>query len=108
MGLGSEFLLPITHTILQQILEHQKVIHTNKRSSYVRNLLYQEEENYDEGSKIRLCNTPLQVFQGSSKQQAATNKTPQWNPTIQQISENEVAKYERQEERKERYEKRKK
>ena len=32
LGLSSEFKLPIAHSIRQQILEHQKVLHSNKRS----------------------------------------------------------------------------
>ena len=107
MGLSSEFLLPISHAIRQQILEHQKILHTDKRSHYVRSLLYQEDENLVEGSKLRLCNTPLQVETGPQSR-SNVQRTPQWNPSFQQISDSEVAKYEKQEERKARYEKRKK
>lgn len=100
-------MLPIAHSIRQQIFEHQKVLHTDKRSHYVRSLLYNEDEDMEDDSKLRLCTTPLYV-EGGPQSRSSENKTPQWNPSIQHISDNEVAKYEKQEERKARYEKRKK
>lgn len=54
MGLSTEFRLPIAHSIRQQILEHQKILHTDKRNQYVRSLLYQEDEQLSDSSKIRL------------------------------------------------------
>jgi len=107
MGINSEFLLPIAHSIRMQILDHQKMLHTDKRSQYMFSLLYPDEQNYIEGSRLRECNTPLQteiVPPGKSN----LERTVQWNPSIMQISDSEVAKYEKQEERKARYEKRKK
>jgi SWI/SNF-related matrix-associated actin-dependent regulator of chromatin subfamily B protein 1 len=107
LGLSSEFMLPISHSIRQQVLEHKKVLHTDKRNQYVRSLLYQEDENEIDGTKLRMCNTPLQSEPGPSNR-STVQKTQKWNPSIQQISDNEVSKYEKQEERKARYEKRKK
>mmetsp|Transcript_12083 Transcript_12083/g.10686 ORF Transcript_12083/g.10686 Transcript_12083/m.10686 type:complete len:108 (+) Transcript_12083:668-991(+) len=107
MGLSSEFLLPIAHSIRQQIFEHQKVLHTDKRSHYIRNVLYNEDEEMTDDSKIRQCNTPLYIESGAPSR-SSEQKTPQWNPAILHISDNEVTKYERQEERKARYDRRKK
>jgi SWI/SNF-related matrix-associated actin-dependent regulator of chromatin subfamily B member 1 len=106
MGLNADFLLPISHSIRQQILDHQKILHTDKRSQYLFNLLHHEGENELSGTFLRLCNTPLQVEPGIQGR-STVQKTAQWNPSIQQISDSEVAKYEKQEERKTRYEKRK-
>lgn len=107
MGLTSEFLLPISHSIRTQILEYQKQLHTDKRSQYVRSLLIEENEDIIDGSKLRLCDTPLIVENGPQNRKSV-ERTTQWNPSFQQISDSEVAKYEKQEERKARYEKRKK
>ena len=107
LGLSSEYFLPAAHSIRQQIFDHQKVIHTDKRSQLLRTMLNGEDENIAEDSKIRLCNTPLFVERGPPSR-TSDQKIPQWNPTVQHISDNEVTKYEKQEERKARYEKRKK
>lgn len=112
MGLGSEFLLPIAHSIYQQILEHQRILHTDKRTHYAHSMMYGTDEMEDVPStNVRLCNTPLIVdgpIGGRSTLAASGDKTTQWNPSMQQISDADVAKYEKQEERKARYEKRKK
>ena len=65
MGLSSEFNLPIAHSIRQQILEHQKTLQTNKRSNYMRSMMYPDEEDQFQGYKIRLCETPLFIESGA-------------------------------------------
>lgn len=86
LGLGTEFLLPIAHSIREQILDYQKAI-INERKNY-----YYNHNRVVNGNFLR------DIY----------NETSEWQPNVKQISLEEIKKFEKKEERKTRYNQRKK
>lgn len=94
LGLGSEFILPIAHSIKEQILDHQKSCANEKKLYYqamynMRNVANQKK--FDTSAIIR------DVY---------TDNT-EWQPVVKKISQMDIKKFEKKEERKIRYVQRK-
>jgi hypothetical protein len=96
LGLGSEFLLPIAHSIKEQVLEYQKTAANEKRTYY--NLLYRNNINQTAKKVIDVENILRDVF----------TENTEWQPCIKKISTDDIKKFEKKEERKLRYVQRKK
>jgi SWI/SNF-related matrix-associated actin-dependent regulator of chromatin subfamily B protein 1 len=95
LGLGSDFILPIAHSIKEQILDYQKTI-LNERRKY-----YQIMYNRNNSSYNRI------VDNNSILRDIYTENT-EWQPVIKKISSVDIKKFEKKEERKLRYVQRKK
>jgi SWI/SNF-related matrix-associated actin-dependent regulator of chromatin subfamily B protein 1 len=98
LGLNSEFLLPIAHSIKEQILEHQKAVSNERRTYY--NLLYKSNQTNPSTNRKYLDNNNL-------IRDVYTENT-EWQPVIKKISTDDIKKFEKKEERKLRYVQRKK
>lgn len=94
VGLGSEFLLPITHSIKEQIIDHQKTCLNERRFYY--NMLYNKT------NKVKQSNESNETFRD------IFTDNSDWQPTLKRISVEEIKKFEKKEERKSRYAQRKK
>ena len=96
MGLGTEFVVPIAHSIREQILEHQKNVLNERKNYFYGSNYYRQQAN----KKIIISedNYLREIFDDNSE----------WQPEIKQISQEEIKKFERKEERKNRYAQRKK
>ena len=97
LGLSTEFLLPISHSIRKQVLEHQKQLQVDRRFNY------HKEPEFTSETVLRQCATPLMESKevtgrgGLFTNQAPQTFTNQQNPKLKYISWEEVAKYEKQE-----------
>ena len=95
LGLGTEFVVPITHNIREQILELQKTASSEKNNFYYGGNYYKQPNKknvIDENNYIR------EIF----------TDTSEWDPEVKHINEEEIKKFEKKEERKYRYAQRKK
>lgn len=109
LGLTNEFFLPIAHSIREQIRQHW--------TTYLQEEMYKApvvDKNNTEGieqdlSKIfrnpGMLENHIIATHHSYEQ---TKDAALWSPMIQQLSEGDVAKFEKQEERNARYAKRRK
>ena len=90
LGLGTEFIVPITHSIREQILEYQKSA-SSERNNYFYGGNYYRQPNkkniVDSNNYIR------EIF----------TDTSEWDPEVKHINEEEIKKFEKKEERKNRY-----
>jgi SWI/SNF-related matrix-associated actin-dependent regulator of chromatin subfamily B protein 1 len=98
LGLGSDFILPITHSIKEQVLDHQKVF-TNERRRYYQLM-------YNRGG-VATGNTHKYVDSSNLFRDVYSDAT-EWQPIIKKISYDDIKKFEKKEERKLRYVQRKK
>ena len=93
LGLGTEFVVPIAHAIRIQILEHQKSAN-NERNSYNFGIYRQPNKK-----NVIDCNNYIrEIF----------TDTSEWDPEVKHLNEDEIKKFEKNEERKYRYAQRKK
>lgn len=97
LGLGSEFVLPICHSIREQILELQKTV-VNEKKTYYYNGYYTKNSGYNHKSVVNKDNYLRDIYTDNSE----------WQPNVKQISLDEIKKFEKKEERKTRYAQRKK
>ena len=97
LGLGSDFILPVTHSIKEQILDHQKNIMNERRRYY--------QLMYNRGSS---SSVPIKILEPGNILRDIYNETTEWQPIIKKISSEDIKKFEKKEERKLRYEQRKK
>ena len=95
--LDTEFLLPIAHSIKEQILEHRKNIMND------RNYMYQMMVNNRSNNNIE-----KQDAYNLTYLRDTINIETEYQPTLRTISQMEILKYEQKEERKSRYAQRKK
>ena len=93
-GLGSEFVLPICHSIREQILEHQKAA-VNERKSF-------HSGHYGK------TNSSYRVINVNNYLRDIYSENSEWQPHIKQISQDEIKKFEKKEDRKTRHDQRKK
>jgi SWI/SNF-related matrix-associated actin-dependent regulator of chromatin subfamily B protein 1 len=98
LGLSSEFLLPIAHSIKEQVLEHQKNVSNERRTYY--NLIYKSNTSNTNSNKKTLDKNNL-------IRDVYTENT-EWQPILKKISSDDIKKFEKKEERKLRYVQRKK
>jgi SWI/SNF-related matrix-associated actin-dependent regulator of chromatin subfamily B protein 1 len=98
LGLGSDFILPISHSIKEQILDHQKAFSNERRRYY--QLMYNRGNITSNNNQrhVDSCNLLRDVYSDSSD----------WQPLIKKISSDDIKKFEKKEERKLRYVQRKK
>ncbi|MCQ2818274.1 MAG: SWI/SNF chromatin-remodeling complex subunit SNF5, partial [archaeon] len=96
LGLGTEFVLPICHSIREQILEFQKSVVTEKKNSYYNG--YYIKPNALSKNKVDENNYLRDIFTESSE----------WQPTVKKITQEEIKRFEKNEERKARYAQRRK
>jgi len=128
--LGSEFLLPIAHQIREQILENQRTAYQDKRSNKFQVEQYQSRGIANSvaamtGQQSQLGNTMIRSIDeliqsnlitgaGAQSKHALGLNAPGeetfygWGPDVQILTEGDLKKIEKQEERKARYEKRRK
>jgi SWI/SNF-related matrix-associated actin-dependent regulator of chromatin subfamily B protein 1 len=97
LGLGSDFILPISHSIKEQILEHQKAVMNERRRYY--------QIMYNRGGTSTI---PVKVLDTGSLLRDVYTELTEWQPIIKKISNEDIKKFEKKEERKLRYEQRKK
>jgi SWI/SNF-related matrix-associated actin-dependent regulator of chromatin subfamily B protein 1 len=90
IGLGSEFVLPISHSIREQVNEFQKAA-VNERKNYYYNGYYSKSSSVR--NRIDINNFLRDIYDDESE----------WQPEIKQISLEEIKKFEKKEERKNRY-----
>jgi SWI/SNF-related matrix-associated actin-dependent regulator of chromatin subfamily B protein 1 len=95
LGLGTEFILPITHSIREQVLELRKASYMDKRFYY--------QMLYNRGNK---SSAPQKVVNPKNVYREGLDCL-EWQPYIKTISLTEIQKYEQKEERKNRYVQRK-
>jgi SWI/SNF-related matrix-associated actin-dependent regulator of chromatin subfamily B protein 1 len=96
LGLGSEFILPICHSIKEQILDYQKSSLNEKKIYY--QMLYNNKNFAGQKKIIDTSNLIRDIFSDSSE----------WQPSVKRISNEDIKKFEKKEERKTRYAQRKK
>ena len=92
LGLGTEFILRISHSIREQILEYQKAA-VNENKNYFQR--FSNTGNFK--NKIDENNYLRDIYNGDSE----------WQPEVKQISVEEIKKFEKKEERKNRHARRK-
>lgn len=99
LSLGTEFLLPIAHSVREQILDYRKSLLTDRRFVYqmIHNKCQYNTQNNSEHPNLT----------GNFIRELAIDQTD-WQPTLKTISLVEIQKYEQKEERKSRYAQRKK
>jgi SWI/SNF-related matrix-associated actin-dependent regulator of chromatin subfamily B protein 1 len=95
LGLGNEFVVRITHSIREQILEYQKAAN-NERNNYFYGGNYYRQPN--KKNVVDTNNYIREIFTENSE----------WDPEVKHINEEEIKKFEKKEERKNRYAQRKK
>jgi len=106
LGLTNEFFLPIAHSIREQIRQHW--------TTYLNEEIYKApDKNNAEGEQ-----DPMKMFRNPAILESQiitthhnyeqTKDAALWSPVIQQLTEDEVKKFEKQEERNARYAKRRK
>lgn len=95
LGLGSEFVLPISHSIREQVLDYQKAAVNEKKSYYYTG--YYNKGNIAR-NRIDINNYLRDIYSENSE----------WQPNVKQITLEEIKKFEKKEERKTRYAQRKK
>ncbi len=108
LGLGSEFILPIAHSIKEQLLEHQKNF-MNEKKVYLQ-MLYNNFNKNNQRKPIE-PNTLIRENLGdvnSVNTGNNNNNNNEWQPSVKKISTVEIQKFEKKEERKFRYTQRKK
>ena len=93
LGIGTEFVLPISHSIREQILEFQKAAVNEKK-----NYLPRYSQSGNNKNKVDLNNYLRDIY----------NRETEWQPDVKQISLEEIKRYEKKEERKNRHQQRKK
>ena len=93
LGLGTEFVLPISHSIREQILEYQKSAVNEKKNYFQR-----YSQNSSSKNKVDLNNYLRDIY----------NNDTEWQPDVKQISLEEIKKFENKEERKTRHQQRRK
>ena len=93
LGLGTEFVLPISHSIREQILEYQKSAVNEKKNYFQR-----YSQNSSSKNKVDLNNYLRDIY----------NNDTEWQPDVKQISLEEIKKFEKKEERKTRHQQRRK
>ena len=103
LGLGSEFILPIAHSIKEQLLEHQKNF-MNEKKVYLQ-MLY---NNFNKNSQRKPIEPNTLIRENLGDVNSANNISNDWQPTVKKISIVEIQKFEKKEERKFRYTQRKK
>lgn len=109
LNLGSEFMLPIAHSIREQILEHRKLLINDRnfmgemRNKNLTNIypnivstVKSPEESKEVEKKFNLG-----IFR-----EYVTPDLSDWQPSLKTLSQAEIQKYEQKEERKIRYAKR--
>ena len=95
LGLGTEFVVPITHSIREQILEFQKTASSERNNFYYG------------GNYSRQPNKRIVVDENNYLREIFT-ETSEWDPEVKHVNEDEIKKFEKKEERKYRYNQRKK
>ena len=95
LGLGTEFVVPITHSIREQILELQKTASSERNNFYYG------------GNYSRQPNKRIVVDESNYIREIFTD-TSEWDPEVKHVNEEEIKKFEKKEERKYRYNQRKK
>jgi len=95
LGLGTEFVVPITHSIREQILEYQKTASSERNNFYYG------------GNYSRQPNKRIVVDENNYLREIFTD-TSEWDPEVKHVNEEEIIKFEKKEERKYRYYQRKK
>lgn len=98
LGLGSDFILPIAHSIKEQILDHQKTFANERRRYY--QLMY--NRNIVNSSNLQKTLDVNNVLRD------VYTESTDWQPVIKKISAEDIKKFEKKEERKLRYIQRKK
>ena len=91
--IGTEFVLPISHSIREQILEYQKSAVNEKKNYFQR-----YSQNSSSKNKVDLNNYLRDIY----------NNDTEWQPDVKQISLEEIKKFEKKEERKTRHQQRRK
>lgn len=91
LGLGTEFVLPICHSIREQILDYQKSVVSEKKSYYYNG--YYGKGNSSNKNKVDRNNYLRDIY----------SETSDWQPSVKHISQEEIKKFEKKEERKTRY-----
>ena len=86
LGLGTEFIVPITHSIREQILEFQKKANNEKNNYYYGSYYRQPNKR----NIIDTNNYISEIFTEASE----------WDPDVKHINEEEIKKFEKKEERK--------
>lgn len=92
LGLGTEFILPIAHSIKEQILEYRKNCYMDRRFYY--QMIYNQ-------NKLTNVNTHRIIDPKNIFRENAENS--EWQPYLKTISQTDIQKYEQKEERKNRY-----
>ena len=95
LGLGTEFVVPITHSIREQILEYQKTASSERNNFYYG------------GNYSRQPNKRIVVDENNYIREIFTD-TSEWDPEVKHVNEEEKNKFVKKEERKYRYNQRKK
>ena len=95
LGLGSEFVLPISHSIREQVLDYQKAAVNEKKSYYYSGY-------YNKGSIAR------NRIDANNYLRDIYSENSEWQPNVKQITLEEIKKFEKKKERKTRYAQRKK
>ena len=93
--MGTEFVVPITHSIREQILEYQKTASSERNNFYYG------------GNYSRQPNKRIIVDENNYLREIFTD-TSEWDPEVKHVNEEEIKKFEKKEERKYRYNQRKK
>ena len=115
LGLGSEFYLPIAHSIREQIHVHwlsafQDGLHKASPYSPIATLDQKPASEAPEIDPAKVFRNPALLENSiiaSSHTHEQAGEAALWSPTVQQLTEEEVRKFEKQEERNARYARRK-
>ncbi len=103
LGLGSEFFLPIAHSIREQIHSHWLIVqqegHHKSLPEVTPKVAGEADPQTIFRSPVGLENSIVVSYHSHEQESAALL----WSPTIQQLTEEDVRKYEKQEERNARY-----
>jgi len=108
LGLDSEFILPIAHSIKSQILEQQKVKFNNKIKIFLNEkkmyyqMLYNTNKNKNNTNTYSNNYAKTKIDMNSYLRNIYLDNT-EWQPQVKKISLNEIKKFEKKEERNVRY-----
>lgn len=95
LGLGTEFVVPIVHSIRTQILDYQKSISSDRKNYYY---------GFNKGN----IGSGRAVIDSTNYIRDIYDEDSEWQPCIKRISQDEIKKFEKKEERKIRYAQRRK
>jgi hypothetical protein len=96
--MSSEFILPVSHSIKEQILDFQKSF-ANERTRYYQ-IMYNNTARHNAAAnkKVDINSYIRDVY----------SENTEWQPVVKKINPNDIKKFEKKEERKIRYVQRKK